>query len=121
MRREVVIGGSVLLVFVIGLLIGAIIRTRTVTHTSRVYATTVTGVPAGCREAITLTRRLEDTAHPEEIPALTTQFDAAAAGCQIPEGCREALSYFPEIVSEQSRAKLLALGRVFEAAAARCQ
>src|SRR5580704_10259552 len=103
MRREVVIGGSVLMVFVIGLLIGAIIRTRTVTHTSTVYATTVTGVPAGCREAITLTRRLEHTGLPDEIPTLTAQFDAAAAGCQIPQGCREALSYFPKIVSEQSR------------------
>jgi hypothetical protein len=110
-----------LAVFVIGLTIGAVVRTRTVTHTATVYATTVTGVPAGCREAITLTRRLENTATPEEIPALTRRFDAAAAGCQIPEGCRQALTYFPRIVTEQSRAKLIALGRAFDAAAAQCQ
>jgi hypothetical protein len=110
-----------LAVFLIGLLIGAVVSTRTVTHTATVYPTTTTGIPAGCREAITLTRRLQQNFTPREIPALTRQFDAAAAGCQIPEGCREALTYFPRIVAEQARAKLIALGRGFDAATARCQ
>jgi len=100
--------------------VGTVIRTRTVTHTATVYATTITGVPAGCREAITVTRRLEATGRPFEIPALTKEFNAAAAGCKIPSGCRAVLTYFPQIATVQARAKLLVLRRDFEAAAADC-
>jgi hypothetical protein len=109
-----------LAVFVIGLLIGAVIRTKTVTHTSTVYATTVTGVPAGCRDAITLTRQLEASGSTLETARLTARFNVAASACQIPDGCRQALTYFPRILVEQSRAKLIALDQEFDAAAARC-
>jgi hypothetical protein len=107
-------------VLTIGLLVGTLVGPRTVTHTSTVFATTITGVPAGCRQAISLTRRLERAGSREAIARLRAQFEVAAAGCEIPEGCRKALTYFPKIEAEPSRAKLIALARDFEAAAAEC-
>jgi hypothetical protein len=46
MRRTAVVAAMGAL-FGLGLLIGALVRTRTVTDTTTVYATTMTGVPVG--------------------------------------------------------------------------
>jgi hypothetical protein len=82
MRRTAVIA-AVLGLFVLGLLIGALVRTRTVRDTTTVYATTTTGVPVGCRDAIALTRRLLNNTRPSRIPSLTAQFDSAAGRLQL--------------------------------------
>jgi uncharacterized membrane protein len=120
-KRIAVAGSVALAVFLVGLLTGTFVRTKTVTRTATVYATTSTGVPAGCTAAIRLTRQLELTANRQAIPGLTRRFESAAAGCAIPDGCRQALTYFSRIASELDVAKLRVLDRGFTAAAATCQ
>jgi hypothetical protein len=119
--RSTLIGAALLAAFAVGCTLGALALTRTTTRTTTIYATTTTGLPAGCRHAITLTHRLELTARPAEIPQLTQQFEAAAAGCVIPAACKGALSYFPRIATVHTRAGMLDLAKAFDSAVADCE
>jgi hypothetical protein len=94
---------------------------RTVTHTATVYATTTTGLPAGCVRAIALTKSLEDAVGQAQIAQITGQFRAAAADCEIPSECKRALTFFQRIATVHSRAEMLDLARGFSAAVAACR
>jgi hypothetical protein len=122
LRSGVLFAGT----FIVGLLIGAFVLTRTTIRTTTIYDTTTTGIPAGCRAGIADTKRLENTIKPETIPSLTVRFEKDAAGCVIPAACAAALTYFPLIAADfkdetVARAKLLALANAFAAAAKRCE
>ncbi len=119
--RNLLIGLAVLAALLLGVAVGAGVFPRTVTHTSTVYATTTTGLPAGCLQAIALTRSLENAIGQKQVEELTAQFQAAAAGCEIPPACKEALTFFRQVASVHSREEMLARARGFSAAAAACR
>ncbi len=104
-----------------GVAVGAGAFPRSVTHTSTVYATTITGLPAPCVQAIALTRSLENAVGQRQVEQLTVQFQAAAAGCEIPAVCKQALAFFRQIATVHSRAEMLDLVRGFSAAVTACR
>ncbi len=101
--------------------VGAVAFPRTVTHTATVYATTTTGLPAGCVQAIALTKSLENAVGQKQVEQITAQFQAAAAGCEIPSECKQALTFFQRIATVHSRAEMLDLAHGFSAAVAACR
>jgi hypothetical protein len=109
------------LAFVVGYVIATTAKkTKAVLQTTTVYSRTISNVPVGCREAIALTRQVEQSGNPKQIAEDAVRFVGAAAGCQLPAGCRDAITYLPQIVTETNLPKLLALGREFNAAALSC-
>ncbi len=112
---------AVLAVLGLGVVVGAVAWPRTVTHTATVYATTTTGLPAGCVEAIALTKSLENAVGQGQVAHITAQFQAAAAGCEIPSDCKRALTFFQRIATVHSRAEMLDLAQGFSAAVVACR
>ena len=119
--RNVRIGLAILTTLCVGVAVGAGSFPGTVTHTSTVYATTATGLPAGCVQAIALTRSLENAVGQQQVVQLKAQFEAAAAGCEIPAACKQAPAFFRRIATVHSRAELLDLTHGFWAAVADCR
>jgi hypothetical protein len=101
--------------------VGAVAFPRTVTHTATVYATTTTGLPAGCVQAMALTGSLENAVGRKQVEQITAQFEAAAAGCEIPSECKRALTFFRRIATVHTRAEMLDLTHGFSAARAACR
>jgi hypothetical protein len=101
--------------------VGALVFPRTTTNTATVYATTTTGLPAGCEQAIALTKDLENAVSQKQVEQVTAQFQAAAAGCEIPSGCKQALTFFQRLATVHARAEMLDLVNRFSAAVAACR
>jgi hypothetical protein len=120
-NRGLAVGVAAVVALGVGLGAGALVFPRSVTHTSTVYATTTTGLPAGCVRAIALTRRLLLSTSRKEAEAIARQFQSAAAACEIPPECESALTFFQRIADVHSRIEMLDLARGFDSAVASCR